>query len=303
MQFNTFNSQNLVKKALISNEVNKILREMEVLGRRPRTIHDYRFHFTKLCEKSKITYCHELNRSTLINYLDDENISQQTKRIRLKSVRPILKALKENGLIETDFWANINIKVNEEIKKGISESELNALIGVLDFHSFIEFRDATMFLLMFETGARIQTIVSLESQMIDFDKLLINYAGSTMKNHRSLSLPISEDLAAMLNHLIQFNKELCQKYNKHSNTVFLTQKGLPMNSKAFSKRVKVYKDKYNFKNINPHAIRRGFAKRLLDKGVNIAIISKALNHSSLEVTTKYLYIENNELIDTLREFV
>ncbi|MFD2637538.1 tyrosine-type recombinase/integrase [Piscibacillus salipiscarius] len=54
--------------------------------------------------------------------------------------------------------------------------------------------------------------------------------------------------------------------------------------------------------MNPHALRRGYANSLLGKGVNLALISKALEHSSLAVTTQYLDIDVEEVIDNLREF-
>ncbi len=38
------------------------------------------------------------------------------------------------------------------------------------------------------------------------------------------------------------------------------------------------------------------------RGVNLALISKALEHSSLAVTTQYLDIDVEEVIDNLREF-
>lgn len=37
---------------------------------------------------------------------------------------------------------------------------------------------------------------------------------------------------------------------------------------------------------------RGFAKSLLDKGANVAVISKVLGHSDISVTTKYMYLED-----------
>lgn len=37
----------------------------------------------------------------------------------------------------------------------------------------------------------------------------------------------------------------------------------------------------------PHALRRGFAKSLLDKKANVAMISKALGHSDISVTKQF----------------
>jgi len=69
------------------------------------------------------------------------------------------------------------------------------------------------------------------------------------------------------------------------------------------KRFAKYSLMYGLPNINPHALRRGFAKRLLNKGAHIAFISKALGHSDIAVTTRYLHIDKEEVANNLRNFL
>ncbi|MEH7343701.1 tyrosine-type recombinase/integrase [Bacillus sp. JJ1532] len=52
-----------------------------------------------------------------------------------------------------------------------------------------------------------------------------------------------------------------------------------------SKRLNKYSKQLCLKNINSHALQIGFAQNLLEKGANIARISKALGHGNLAVTT------------------
>ncbi|KAA0966966.1 site-specific integrase [Sporosarcina sp. ANT_H38] len=55
--------------------------------------------------------------------------------------------------------------------------------------------------------------------------------------------------------------------------------------------------------MNAHALRRAYAKNLLNKGANSALISKALGHSNLEVTTQCLDLGVEEVVVSLREFL
>lgn len=84
-------------------------------------------------------------------------------------------------------------------------------------------------------------------------------------------------------------------------------KGATINGKstnnAISKQLNKYSKRYELPNINAHAIRRAYAKSLYDKGANIALISKALGHSDLSVTTQYLDIEVDEVAENLRDFL
>ncbi|MCW6683096.1 site-specific integrase [Aerococcaceae bacterium NML160702] len=283
----------------IADEFELILLEMRALGRRERTIFDYQYHFNKMVELNNLTYIDELTQVCLLNYLSQDNISSATKRIRLKAIRPILKRLYQKQLLQFDWWSELKISVDEEIKQGVTEQEMDVLLNSLDYSDYVEFRDATIFLTLFETGIRIQTLQSMTIDMIDFSNQCIHFRGSTMKNHKSLTLPVSETLIDMYKTLIEACTAMLEA--NQSKSLFLTLEGNTLTGKAFAKRVAKYKKDFKLKHINPHAIRRGFAKRLLDKGVNIAIISKALNHSSLEVTTKYLYVSNDEVVEALRD--
>lgn len=55
--------------------------------------------------------------------------------------------------------------------------------------------------------------------------------------------------------------------------------------------------------INAHAIRRGYAKKLLDTGANIVLISKALGHSDLGVTTQYLDLDTEDVATSLSDYL
>ena len=41
----------------------------------------------------------------------------------------------------------------------------------------------------------------------------------------------------------------------------------------------------------------------MKKGAPVALISKALSHSDLAVTTKYLYLSQNEVAESLKDYM
>jgi len=129
-----------------------------------------------------------------------------------------------------------------------------------------------------------------------------------LKNHKFLKLPIDEELAEILKMLIKLNNGIRSHFGTDNRNVFITQNGLQMNTSkssncAISKQLNKYAKRYGLENINAHAIRRGYAKSLLDKGASIALISKALGHSDLAVTTQYLDLDVEEVASDLREYL
>lgn len=283
----------------IKEAMDFIVEESELLGLRERTIKDYCTHMRYLTKLCKIKYCDEITRKEIIKYVnhpfEKPKISDQTKNVRLKCIRSVLNRFVEHRFLDDNPAKSIKLKVDYEVKKGITEQGMLKLLNSMDYDNPIELRDATVYLLIFENGVRIGTVSKLECGMVDINNKLIRYSGRTMKNHKPLTLPISDDLCLLLSHFIDHKED--------NDLVFTTSKGRPLTSNVICKRTPIYRERTGIKEITPHAIRRGFAKRLLDKGVNIAIISKALNHQSLETTTMYLDIQNKEVVEQLKKIM
>lgn len=100
-----------------------------------------------------------------------------------------------------------------------------------------------------------------------------------------LKLPIDDELLKLLKVLIMQNNKIRAYYDRRNSYLFISYKGTSLNTKstnnAISKQLNKYDKKYNLQNINPNALRWGYAKSLLDKGANLVLISKALGHTNL----------------------
>lgn len=284
-----------------------IVRQMEISGNRPRTILDYNRVVTHFIDKMQITYVDEINADHIYDWLASMDVSNQTKLTRVKCLKAFLSRCFDNGWLPTKFWSKINVKVDNKVKEGATEREIRVLLSVLDLGDFVQLRDATAALLMYKTGIRINTLTHLEARHIDFNENLLRLDGAIMKNHNSLLIPFDDTLHRLLSVLIKQSEAIRREYGEKNNYVFITNKGRivmssPTNN-VIQKRLKKYAKQYGLNNINPHALRRGFAKNLLDKGANITDISRALGHSNLAVTTQYLHLDNEEVVENLRKFL
>lgn len=286
--------------------LNTILKQMEVSGNRQRTIDDYKYYFDDFTDKTNITYVDEISNNDIYIWLDNMNVSQQTKYTRLKQLKAVLGRFFNNGWITIKFWTSIQIKVDQNIKEGTTEEEIKLLISLLDFTKYIELRDGVAVMLMWETGIRIRTLSSLEIRHIDFHNNTLNLDGDVLKGRRQLKIPFSKDTKRFLGILIESSNKIKSYYGQKNNLVFVTTRGTTVinsSSNAISKKLTKYGQQYGLKNINPHAIRRGFAKKLLKRGCNVALISKALGHSNIEITTKYLHLDVEEVADELKNYL
>ncbi|WP_146553543.1 site-specific integrase [Rummeliibacillus sp. SL167] len=292
----------------IEKALNIIFRQMEITGSRPRTIESYSYVFNDFVEHTGLIYVEEINADSIYDYLNDINVAKTTKLLRLKTIKAVLSRFFDNRWVEYKFWKNIQIKIDKQVKPAAKESDIEVLLKLIDRSTFIGFRDTVAILLMYKTGIRIRTLGELRERHIDFDNKMLNLEGAVLKNHDYLKLPIDEQLAEMLQTLILQNAKIRRKYKKRHDYVFITQNGLGINrsdssSNAISKQLSKYAKLYGLKNINAHAIRRAFAKNLLNKGASVALISKALGHQDLSTTTQYLDLNKEEVANSLRDYL
>ncbi|MEQ6375740.1 site-specific integrase [Bacillaceae bacterium S4-13-56] len=284
-----------------------IIQQMKVSGYRERTITDYIRYMTQFRKITNVEYLEEITTDTIYLWLDSMQVSNQTKLTRLKCLKAILGKCFNNGWFGSKFWHGINIKVDKKVKKGAKKDDVMVLLSLLDLNTFIGLRDAVAVLTLYKTGVRINTLGQLQERHIDFENKLLCMDGTILKNHKVLKLPVDDELIHLLKILIQQNDKIRAYYGEKNSYLFITCKGTSLNTKstnnAISKQLNKYAKKYDLHNINPHALRRGYAKSLLEKGANLALISKALGHSNLGVTTQYLDIDVDEVADNLRDFL
>lgn len=284
-----------------------IIQQMAASGYRHRTIKDYETIITSFKKVQDVQFLSDITLNTIYGWLEQMSVSNQTKLTRLKALKSFLSKCFNNGWYESKFWQVVTVKVDKKVKKGADEKDIQILLSLLDLNTFIGLRDAVAILTMYKTGIRINTLGQLEEKHIDFNNMVINLDGAILKNHQSLKLPLDNQLLKLLQILIQQNQKLRSHYNEQNKHVFISTKGTSLNTKstnnAISKQLTKYSKRFGLTDINAHALRRAYAKNLLNKGANIALISKALGHSNLEVTTQYLDLGVEEVVVSLRDFL
>ena len=155
---------------------------------------------------------------------------------------------------------------------------MNLLLSVLDYTQFVDSRNATAILLMYRSGLRFGTIARMKEQHVDFVKQRLQLDGEVMKNHKGLILPIDEQVDYLLQIMIKQNGLIRGEYKEDNENLFIAIKGKPtsnfITSNSIQKQLRKYTLKYGINNINPQALRRGFAKNLYAKSNDLMLVSK-----------------------------
>lgn len=301
-------SRVVADKNTVEHALNVVCRQLKAIGRRDRTIESYAYIFNDFTGKVGIKHVEEINVNTIYDYFDLLDVSLSTKLIRLKSLKAVLSRFYDNGWVSYRFWSSIQIKVDADVKEGASDEDIMLLLNLIDKSTFVGLRDAAAVLLMYRTGIRISTLGKLRESHVNIDDKELALDGSVQKNRSILRLPLDDQLLNILCILIKENDKVRTHYGENNDSLFITLRGVGVintksNTNAISKALSKYARKYNLKNINAHAIRRSYAKNLLNQGANIALISKALGHKDLSTTTQYLHLDDQEILNSLRDYM
>ncbi|RHW33406.1 site-specific integrase [Lysinibacillus yapensis] len=284
-----------------------ILKQLEVSGCRERTLYDYSTIVHYFIRDTKVEYLIDITSDIIYSWLAQMNVKNTTKLTRLKCFKAFLGRCFDNGWFANKFWRSVNIKVDTEIKEGATDEDVNFLLSVLDYTKFIDLRNATAILLMYRCGLRIGTIARMREKHVDLIGRKLQLDGDVMKNHKGLILPLDEQTTYLLEVLIKQNRLIREEYKESNDNLFITVKGKPttnaITSNSIQKQLRKYTLNYGINNINPHALRRGFAKNLYTKSNDLLLVSKALGHNDLSVTTKYLHTELTDIADKLKDYL
>ena len=303
-------SQNLTIKSDITviDALEIVLKQMKTTGCRERTLYDYELQINHFVKITGVVNISEVTVFHIYDWLESMNVSNNTKLTRLKCLKAFFNRCYKLGWFSSQFWSDVKIKVDSPIKEGATEQNVNTLLGSLDLNDFFQLRDATAILTMYQTGIRIGTLSKITEGHIDLAEKVFRIPGSIVKNHQELILPFDDVLARLFMALFKHNAIVRKNANRSNQLVFITRSGgssqnTTMNNNVITKRIAYYAKKFNIENVNPHALRRGFAVNLRKKGANISLISNALGHNDLAVTTRYLHYDKLQAANELRDFL
>ncbi|MCW1929247.1 tyrosine-type recombinase/integrase [Bhargavaea beijingensis] len=280
-------------------------RQMRAEGRRPRTILEYRKYVTDYAIKTRISRLQDVSAASIYEWLSSMKVSASTRLIRLKCLRAFLERCNTNGWLPEPFWRNIRIKADTPVKQATNARDINRVLAMIDLTDFVGLRDAAAILTLYETGIRLGTLGQLTEDCVDFERRMLRIPGAMVKNHDALHLPFSDTLAKLYNALIRHNAVIRDANNVKNEYLFISRRGNctqtgPTNS-SIAKRLNIYRKQFGIKTLSAHSLRRAFATRLLQGGENIAVISRALGHSDLSVTSRYLDLSAQEVAEALRK--
>lgn len=225
----------------------------------------------------------------------EKQMSMATRNQRLAAIHSFFKYLQHREPAYFNLCTSILSirfkKISLSVVSYLSLDEIKTLFSLPNKNIKQEYRDLTMLVILYDTGARVQELIDLKLQQIRLDSKPIVYLQG--KGNKTRVVPICNDTVNIIKKYITDNAIIMPNENlfKNKQNRPLTRAGV---NYVLNKYIEIgRKQKPNFfkKTISPHCMRHSKAMHLLEAGVNLIYIRDFLGHVS--VTTTEVYAKTN----------
>jgi len=273
----------------------------------PNTILSYRDSFKLLLQfaagkrgrVSKLSLA-DLNVATIIKFLHNLEAERQnqptTRNVRLSAIHSFFEYLSRHypehiehaqRVLSIPFKRTAN-----RIVEYLEAEEILTLLHGIDRSSPSGRRDYALLTLMFNTGARVQEVVSLKTT--DFRLTTPPTVRFFGKGRKERICPLWPETARLLKEHFQD----CGLEPHESQPVFRNRQGTPLTRfgvrvilKRYVQQASERQPSFKRKHIHPHSLRHSTAIHLLKSGVDLSTIAHLLGHSKINTTHKYVTID------------
>lgn len=242
---------------------------------------------------------------------------------KLSAVRGLFIYLYKTERISQNITDKIDfMKLHQQIKKPLTVQETVSLVDVIlngdryySGRSLTEYknrrlRDIAMFTTYLGTGIRVSELANLNVEDIDFNtqSFIVKRKGG---DEQEIFMPIQVE-NAIFSYLCEKdlekdkNNESELRPQRETGPLFLNRSGKRIGIDGIEKILKNYCRTAGITHpdkTRPHALRRTFACRLLEEGVDIKMVAELMGHKNIEVTHRY-YAQYSALArrEVMRDF-
>jgi integrase/recombinase XerD len=256
----------------------------------PKTVIYYRNSWDSFSKFVSAQLPEDLSRALLNQYvvqLRESGIKPVSCNTYISGINAFLAWLHESGHTAAKLSIK-KLKVEQQVVKTVEEESIRAILSFKP-HSFGEYRIQALLCLLIDTGIRIEEALTLETEAIDLNNLVLKVMG---KGQKERLVPFSYELRRVL---VRYMQRLPQKV---AYKVFCTRDGSRLSYHNLNRDYGLLCSKLHIeKQGSFHRLRHTFATNYVRSGGNILYLSRVLGHTTLQMTKRYVGVE----VDALRE--
>ena len=237
----------------------------------------------------------DLDAPVILAFLDHletvRHCSARTRNLRLTAIRSFMRYTSVRDPASLSVAQRVlaisSKRFDRPVLGFLSREEVQALLDAPDRNTWSGKRDATLFAVMYNTGARVSEVIRLRVADVLIDRAHAVHLHGKGRKERVIPLWKSTvaQLQAWLEHIDR----------RPEAPVFPNRAGKPMSRSGIEQRLQATIAKASSRcpslctrPISPHTVRHATAMHLLQSGVDITVIAMWLGHEDTATTHQYI---------------
>ncbi|MGM9947889.1 site-specific tyrosine recombinase/integron integrase [Floccifex sp.] len=244
-----------------------------------------------------------VDRLVLLDYVvhirtleDGSQAKDSTIARKLSSIRSFYRYLNEYGGMGISVMDSLpSFKKNKTIPEFLFASEIQHFLNSYDTQKPDEFRDQTMFTMLYACGLRVSELTQLKWENINLNERMVRVLG---KGNKERIVPFFKGFEKQLkSYKVQYWQHIAK-----TDFVFVSKKGSGLTSRGVQYLMQKHADEIDMNmKVHPHMFRHSFATHLLDNGADIRVVQELLGHSSLSTTQIYTHVSMNRIKEAYQQ--
>ncbi len=242
----------------------------------------------------------EINDKIVLTFLNNietnRGCTEKTRNARLAGIRAFFGFIsrEEPVLLKQCYHIRaIPLKRTEhKTVDYLDNNEMKAILGSTDSPSHKGIRNKALFMILYNTGARVGEIVNLKINDLRLDSPgQVSFLG---KGKKQRACPLWAETIESLNNYLKIR----QPQNPSNEHLFLNDRGKPITRFGIGHIINKYAQKasqicpsLNHKSVGPHTFRHSTAMHLIQAGNDINMVKLWLGHA--DINTTHMYVEIN----------
>lgn len=287
----------------ITEALELFLVDQEIKGNSIRTIEIYTTYIDYLVRYLGDIEIDTISKKTIIEYQlyllnrnafpiacvkqpKEKKLSRFTVNTYLKHLRTFFRWLYKNGYICDDIFKEyVFPKVPKLVKPIMSDEEIEEVL--FDFSDcMLGCRNKCIFLLMIDSGLRVQEVPGLDISDVMFEQNRILIRDS--KGMKDRIVPITLYTKRELLRYLKFYRPT--PYSIEEKAFFLSTDNIRITESAIKSLLFRIKNRLGLKKLNPHYLRHTFATRYIINGGDMTTLQMIMGHDDIDTTRKYVHL-------------
>ena len=231
-------------------------------------------------------------RNWLIFLRNDKKISRNSHSRKVSSIKVFYKFLTTDGYLKNNPTEDIKTARKKLVLPKVLSVEqiLEILKNIYPLNSPHQYRLLALVELMYSSGLRVQELVSLKLNSVNFDSYTILIKG---KGEKERIVPVGNIAIKAVKEYLDYRSHFI---NIDNISIWLfpskSSKTGHLSTRRFSQLLKGLGSKAGLGhlNISPHILRHSFATHMLTGGVDLRILQELLGHSDISTVQIYTHV-------------